>query len=384
MDLQAKKTTLGELLGQNRVQLRVPPYQRPYAWGDEQIDDLWEDITAAIGSRHFIGSIVLSTEDRQAPQIIDGQQRLTTVSILLGLIRDRQWALGEKDRALGIQDDLLYTSRRARDDDRYALRLGASNWAMFRDLVLRPPDDPHRLDVTEEQLPAEEKHRNARLLGNRRRLAERLDDRLSGLSPSEQARMLADLEDVIVDGLELVEIKVGELSDAFLLFETLNDRGLQLSAADLLKNHLLGRVAAVARSNDAVEQMSARWEDMLDTLGRGVDLTRFFRHYLLVRHHPVAKEEVYDRFKKEVNELGPEVLMTELTRSARSYGDFEDPNRTATDEPHVAAVHVFTASTIQRSPRVRRCGSPGLGLVPRFWMSRSLRPRASSRARTAG
>lgn len=159
MDLQAKKTTLGELLGQNRVQLRVPPYQRPYAWGDEQIDDLWEDITAAIGSRHFIGSIVLSTEDRQAPQIIDGQQRLTTVSILLGLIRDRQWALGEKDRALGIQDDLLYTSRRARDDDRYALRLGASNWAMFRDLVLRPPDDPHRLDVTEEQLPAEEKHR---------------------------------------------------------------------------------------------------------------------------------------------------------------------------------------------------------------------------------
>lgn len=338
MDLQAKKASLGELLGQKRVQLQVPPYQRAYAWTNEQIDDLWDDIIAALGSRHFIGSIVLAIENSQNPQIIDGQQRLTTLTILLGLLRDRYWNLGNENAALGIQEDLLFASRREEDDAQYALLLGRSNWRVFRDLVLRPPNDPLRLNLAEEQLSHEERYRNARLLDNYTRLSDRLDNWLEGFPLDMRAKRLADLERVIVDGLELVEIRMSDLSDAFLLFETLNDRGLQLSAADLLKNHLLGQVAGIAKDRDDVERMSTRWDEMLDILGRRVDLTRFFRHYLLVRHHPVAKEEVYDRFKKEVAELGPEALMTELAKAAQSYGDFEDPNRIASKEPQVAAV----------------------------------------------
>src|SRR5690606_7181126 len=127
--------SLGELLGQKRVQLQVPPYQRAYAWTNEQIDDLWDDIIAALGSRHFIGSIVLAIENSQNPQIIDGQQRLTTLTILLGLLRDRYWNLGNENAALGIQEDLLFASRREEDDAQYALLLGRSNWRVFRDLV---------------------------------------------------------------------------------------------------------------------------------------------------------------------------------------------------------------------------------------------------------
>ena len=81
MELTAQKTTLHVLMSVSDRQFRVPPYQLPYAWGNDQVDELWSDLTDSLSDTHFMGSIVLNVEDENTPEIIDGQQRLMTLSV---------------------------------------------------------------------------------------------------------------------------------------------------------------------------------------------------------------------------------------------------------------------------------------------------------------
>lgn len=336
MDLDANQVSLTGLLGDRREQFQVPPYQRPYAWQSEQIDELWDDLVSGMGDGHFVGSVVLSVEDRRRPQIIDGQQRLTTLLLLLGLIRDEYHRLG-CDLADRIQD-LMYADRYVKGDDSFKVRLGDANWRIFRDGVLRSPNDEKRVDLFAQIGDPEERDRNVRMIENARRLRDRLHQWLEGLDEAGQRRRLEDLEMMVAEDVSLVAIRVGTIGDAFLLFETLNDRGLQLSAADLLKNHLLSQVAKTSGSDDEVRRMAREWDRMLDDLGSSVDVSRFFRHFLLVRIPAVSKDGVYDQFKKTVNEAGAEPLLEELRVAAKAYGTFEDPGRISSEEPDAAHV----------------------------------------------
>ena len=336
MDLDAKQVSLTGLFGDRREQFQVPPYQRPYAWQAEQIDELWDDLTSALGEGHFVGSVVLSVEDKRRPQIIDGQQRLTTLILLLGLIRDEYERLGS-----GMADriqDLMYSDRYVKGDDTFKIKLGEANWRLFRDGVLRSPRDEQRIDLFADGGSPEERQRNIRLVENARRLRDRLRFRLDGCDESEQERRLEELEMMVAEEVSLVAIRVGSIGDAFLLFETRNDRGLQLSDADLLKNNLWSQVAKRTASEDEVRSMARDWDRMLDDLGPGIDVSRFFRHFLLVRIPAVSKDGVYDEFKKTVEKVGPQPLLDELRIAAKAYGTFEEPDRIAGEEPAAAQV----------------------------------------------
>lgn len=128
----------------------------------------------------------------------------------------------------------------------------------------------------------------------------------------------------------------------FLLFETLNDRGLQLSQGDLLKNHLLSRIAGqYAASTAQVEQAADEWEGLVDDLGSSVDITRFLRHFLLATAFPVKKEQVFDRFKAQVASKGPMDLMSELRDFGKLYGQFADPARVEGDPEVQAQLHAL-------------------------------------------
>ncbi len=130
-----------------------------------------------------------------------------------------------------------------------------------------------------------------------------------------------------MEHVELVVIEVKELADAFLLFETLNDRGLQLSAADLLKSHLLGQFAKTYSSEEEVDEAATHWDEMLEDLGAGVDVSRFLRHYLMGYQQSVKKDEVFDHFKALIKKRDPQWVLDELRVVARMYGEFESPGK---------------------------------------------------------
>jgi hypothetical protein len=143
MQIQAERTTLNALLGVPDRQLRIPAYQRAYAWEEDQIDELWEDITSANGRPHFMGSLVLTGEDVRVLDVIDGQQRLTTLLLLLGLVRDR-WKAYRPENVGRVQRFL--TDEYAQGEQRFRLRSGDANWPVFRRYVLAEPGSSERRD----------------------------------------------------------------------------------------------------------------------------------------------------------------------------------------------------------------------------------------------
>lgn len=325
MDLKAEKRSLKSLLAVDEQQFRIPPYQRPYAWTSEQIDDLWDDLLDNLGGGHFLGSLVFSSEDENRPLVIDGQQRLTTLMLLLSAVRDEAHTRG-LDKLVAQIDKRMLADDLAGGDDRFKFKTGTANWPVFRDLVLRGPTDPQRKVVGDFDKPV--RARNGALLDNLGRLRGHLVGRLGALAEVEQAGWLETLTKFVLEKVELVVIEVRSLADAFLLFETLNDRGLQLSAADLLKSHLLGEIARHAGDED-VDAAAAEWDAMLDSLGPQVDVSRFLRHYLLGRYPKVQKDDVFRLFRDLVATNGATAVLEGLKVAAGHYGEFEAPEKIA-------------------------------------------------------
>ncbi|WP_252275512.1 DUF262 domain-containing protein [Pseudomonas subflava] len=321
MIINVDKTNLNKLLGVPNRQLTIPAYQRPYAWEAEQVDELWHDIVETLGSNHFMGSVVLCSPDQARPEVIDGQQRLTTIILLLALIRD-EYQLRKPDLVGRIQQFLQ--NAYAEPDLRFKFRPGNANARVFTDFILCAPDDDSRRDwATVRQLASHELNRNLRMIENVERLKGYLVPWLAASDNPLQA--LEQIERKIMTGLEFVVIDVPDIANAFIIFETLNDRGLALSAGDLLKNHLL---AAAAKSSESVEALAADWDMIIDSL-EGGDITRFLRHYLLTQHAQVQKDDVFALFKKEVGSRGVKPLVKDLKLMARFYGQFIKPELVA-------------------------------------------------------
>lgn len=317
MIINVDKTNLNKLLGVPNRQLTIPAYQRPYAWEFEQVDELWHDIVETLGSNHFMGSVVLCSPDQARPEVIDGQQRLTTIILLLGLIRDQYQQL--KPDLVGRVQQFLQNAY-AEPDLRFKFRPGNANARVFTDFILCAPDDSSRREwATVRQLDSHELNRNKRMIENTERLAGYLTQLLAASDNPLQA--LEQIERKIMTGLEFVVIDVPDIANAFIIFETLNDRGLALSAGDLLKNHLL---AAAAKTHESVEALAEDWDKIIDNL-EGGDITRFLRHYLLTQHAQVQKDDVFSLFKKEVGSRGVKQLIKDLKQMSRFYGQFIKP-----------------------------------------------------------
>lgn len=326
MDLKAEKKSLKALLSVEEQQFRIPPYQRPYSWTFEQVDDLWGDLLDNAPSGHFLGSIVLSTEDLDRPLVIDGQQRLTTLMLLLAALRD-ECDLRQMTKDVHRIEKRLTADDLAEGDAYFKFKTGSANWPVFRDFVLRGPHDPQRKLLDDEtSLQKDVRSRNRPLLANLRRLRGHIAGHLHGMLEAEQPAWLRSFEKNLMEKVDLVVIEVRDLADAFLLFETLNDRGLQLSAADLLKSHVLGQIAK-SSSDEDVEEASADWDKMLESLGSQVDVSRFLRHYLLATVPSVRKEEVFGHFKSLVGIRGAAWVLDDLSISAAYYGEFETPSK---------------------------------------------------------
>lgn len=322
MKLDVSERTLAAFLSTPQEQLSVPLYQRPYSWTTQEVDQLWEDLSTQLDGEHFMGSIVLNDETSLRPQIIDGQQRLATLMILLALVRDEYHALGSQFQ--GRPQMLLTADPWAEGEARFKLRLGEANHRVFRDFVLRDSGDVSRRVWAEKaSLAKDELVDNTELFGTAARLRSLLSDYLKGLEDHEREKRLVALEEKLSKRLLFVIIRVGNVDDAFLLFETLNDRGLQLSAADLVKSHLLSRIEN-ENGKEKVSEAAQEWSELVDLL-RGADIGRFLRYYLLMYNPKVQTDRVFKLFKNRLEETTAESMLSHLKIMARYFGEFEQP-----------------------------------------------------------
>lgn len=267
----------------------IPRYQREYTWNQRDWANLYDDITQN-DAGYFLGSFIVvngtvnSKMDTIHYEVIDGQQRLTTLSLLLAALYTR--IMEHKD---SIDDDMML-------DDIRPLRnrlILKSDKSMTRVI---PQVQNHNLEdyrwILKEHIGLDAVIQKPKFLGLRKmskafnyfydRLGEDVEDR-DGI---ECVRCLLDICRLVCSAV-VVQITVDSHADAYTLFASLNNRGVPLSAVDLIKNMLLGKVAGV--DDGQLNYYFERWQEVLRNLGDDYKTQeRFFR-------------QNYDAFRREVN-----------------------------------------------------------------------------------
>lgn len=251
---------LDQLLGSSNEQFVIPPYQRRYSWRERQVYELLEDIDLLKGSDvHLLGSIVCLTGHHTPGvnqlELVDGQQRLTTICILLESLRKRFDQAEEEDQSREIARLLS------------AKALGGT---AVPKIALNTLDGDEFSNLASEEEIDSDEYEN-------RNLADAfctIRDWLSEMTVEELTAFSFKLQNQTL----VVRLDVNDAKDAFKLFETINNRGLRLSPTDIIKNFVLGNAARFGASQ--LEIARKQWATLISHLD-GTDTDGFFRYFLI-------------------------------------------------------------------------------------------------------
>ncbi|MCZ4348043.1 DUF262 domain-containing protein [Devosia neptuniae] len=262
MKINPTALTLNQLLGSANEKFVIPSYQRRYSWREQQLFDLIDDINILEGAdTHLLGSIVCLTGDHVAGvnslELVDGQQRLTTISILLECLRAR---FATDDRTEHVQE-------------------------LDRLLTARPFEGPVIPKIALDTMDGEEfsQHAKATSEGDTHFLNLRLQEAFANARnwiSQQETQDLVAFKYRLLNQAFVVRLDVGAAKDAFKLFETINNRGLRLSPTDLIKNFVLGNAARFG--SDHLDAAKGNWSKLMNHLDR-VDSDAFFRYFLIAR-----------------------------------------------------------------------------------------------------
>ena len=253
--LEAAEISIGKLLTSGDFEFVIPEYQRPYAWGVEESLQLLSDLTGALDrdtdEPYFLGSIVLvkSSNDRRS-EIIDGQQRITTLTLLLSLLRDLS-DTGDLRRSI---HELIEKPSVDWDNQpaRPRLKLRPRDNQFFYDYVQTPGSTKVLIELSD-NVPETDSQRGLR--DNARALHAELVEISS--------ERLKDLFRLIAGRAFLVTVSTSDLNSAYRIFSVMNARGRPLSPQDIFKSQVIGAIDERERQDYA-----DRWERLEENLGR--------------------------------------------------------------------------------------------------------------------
>jgi hypothetical protein len=301
-----EQSGLGNVLKQN--QLVVPPNQREYAWTDRQVVQLFQDFAKAIADNeagYFLGTIVTIPRLNGNLEVVDGQQRLATSAILLAAIRDY---LEGKEAVLveSINNEFLTGIDRTKRARVPRLRLNIDDNELFGWLLARGGNEPPSTRGSHERLKD--------AMGEARKHVRAI---VASLDPKDHGDLLNGWVSFIEHRAMVVLLRVPNDANAYKMFETLNDRGLRTSQADLIKNYLFGR------SGDRFNEVQNRWAYMRGALEslEDEDITvNFLRHCLIVLRGYLREAQVYDAVQDVVKgEQAAVTFASTLENLANSY-----------------------------------------------------------------
>lgn len=317
--LEARLDGIGHLLADRYIM--VPPYQRAYSWDEEQIEELLRDLSDAMRQKdaeYFLGTVVLTKNSAGQYAVIDGQQRLATISILICAIRNHFYAIGDAERADELHRDYLAKKELRGLSETPHLTLMASDNGFYESQIL--PKPPTTVKAKGKKgLPAS----NARLASAMHLCSEHVSTLAK--TTNTPAAVLLDWIDYLNDKAKVIVVEVNDEAAAYTIFEVLNDRGLELSVSDLLKNFIF-RVA-----EDKVSEAQAHWSRMIGILeGSGAEekaLKTFIRHVWASRNGVTREKDLYDKIRQHVTGKQRAVgFAKELSELALVYVALDNPN----------------------------------------------------------
>lgn len=298
-NFSTENRTYRQLLG-NGLTYRIPPFQRDYSWGEEEWEDLWLDIQSTLPAdgepAHYMGYLVLQTVDNRVFEVIDGQQRLTTLSLIVlaamrllkRLISSDVEAKANQIRLTQLQASYIGYLNPVTLVTQNKLSLNRQNDPYYRDYLVTLTDP-----LPQRGFPASTLMMRKAFEWFERRLNEytRAD--------SDQGRALAQFIETMSDKLFFTVITVADELNAYRVFETLNARGVRLSATDLLKNYLFSVLARGQQATGELEELERRWERLVGRLG-SESFPDFLRMHWNSRYSFARQSELFKTIRSRI------------------------------------------------------------------------------------
>ncbi|MCG3183274.1 MAG: hypothetical protein ICCCNLDF_01360 [Planctomycetes bacterium] len=298
----------------------VPDYQREYVWEREQVEQLLSDINderedGGAGPEYFIGSIVVCAGPGGVLELIDGQQRMTTLYVALCAIRDRLKELGlDPPGALAKQVFDVSTDESGEDVQRYRLDL---QYEDSGDVLERIAKGEARADLKAETRSTQN-------------IMQAYDAALAYLHSTfeDDGAGVKQFYGYLSNKVKLIRIQTEDVTKALKVFETINDRGVGLDSMDLLKNLLF--MKADRKQFDKLKDV---WKTLQDTIHKaGEKPLRFLRYFIFSRYEVdrLREDEIYSWFTKNEALCGykskPLEFAKELVEAAKAYRQFMEGN----------------------------------------------------------
>ena len=284
---------IGDLISNKKF--RVPAYQRAYAWEQDHVTSLLSDLEDAISNKekeYFLGSVVVTSGDTNRFEVVDGQQRLTTISLVINAIKTVFSLDGDNQMVDSLQADFLTSLDRKTRENEPKLILNEIDNELFQNIIQKDSDH-HSISIKKDiksKTPS-----NVKLISAYQQCFDFFYKESKLQRDSEE--YLQNWLDYIQHSAKVILVISPDDSNAFVIFETLNDRGLDLAISDLLKNYLFHKSA------ERLEETKNRWAKMTALLESTSDdplVVTYLRHYAMSQYGLIREKELFSVLKRKI------------------------------------------------------------------------------------
>lgn len=311
MSIEASAKSLRSILGDTKG-INVPWYQREYKWQAKQIDEVFSDILVFFGQNEgqsaFLGSIVFCPGDNGCDEVIDGQQRLTTLSIMVSVVagkllnsdKDNEFAI-EAFRLLWRKDEKRPKLLHRKDEDRVLFEEIVSAFPVG---VLRVLTDPNPARVAD-LINARDFVKDKSIYNAYEIVGVMVSEAIQSACVSRGLDLKSaylQLLTVLLDQVTLVRIHASAQTDGIRIFEALNALGMKLEMDELIRSSYYMNASKFSASTK--DKVKRAWEEYDDSINEVIDTNservRFLRSYWLSRYGMVVKSRLFDAYSERL------------------------------------------------------------------------------------
>lgn len=299
----------------------IPRFQRPFSWDKENVEEFWVDSTAEVKKDYFIGAFVSYNISSSSYGLVDGQQRLTTITIALCAIRDKFMELGHS--ALGKGVHRLIETRDLNDQAQFVLKTETS-YPYLQAKIQSLDKEGSDIEAGEEEKAISVAYHTLASF-----IKDGVDAAIAKADPSKAKaagkKWLEQARNTLL-ALKVISITLDNQDDAYLIFETLNTRGKDLTAADLAKNHFLRLLPNKGKALDRPKDHWLEIQSTLDEADRPIPIKTFLHHYWLSKYPFTTEKQLFKAIKDEVTAVNVKDVLDELRSDAVLYRGITEPS----------------------------------------------------------
>ena len=311
--MEAKESKIIDILTENKKYI-IPPYQRPYSWNKEHTEDLLEDIYSSFVSdnkEYFIGTLIcIDSNDNYVYEVVDGQQRLTTLSLIFAKMKDmistKQNAKENLIKRVLQVDDFSDEAQESR------IKVRKSEYELYYHYILQG---------NKKYCPESPNYTEQLYIDNFNFIQKYLEDKIG-----DNENLLCSLAKYILEQVYVVFVKTDNLVSSFRLFNVLNTRGLPLSSSDLIKNSLFEAAESRHISYKTIEDY---WLKIEDTTGvKNIDKFLRMNQVSQKKDRDRASRELFTEYSEIISNDkydNPREFVLDLLNSAKNYERIKNP-----------------------------------------------------------